>query len=765
MRESIKSILKLTVAMVLGAGCASLLSGQSSALMAKNEAPNPPSVGMEKSATTTDATGSVAGDANGEGGIGWPGRGHNAVPKVVTTLEVTANNALEVQAVESTAVISQKEMQSAAGTFGDFTRYLQVMPGVVWNSDLSNEILVRGGHPMENLFVVDGIEIANINHFALSGSNGGFTSMLDTAVIGNVEMKADAWDAAYSSRLSSLIEIHTRELEPGQKAGEASFGIAGAGGFYQSPLPGRFAEKGSVLFSAHRSMINLLTNDIGINGVPTYTNGLLKVAYAPTANDRFTVLSLGGNDSINITPCPSDARATSVIQTEYAGWRSTEAFSWDHQFSTRTTSKLTASESTMSQKIGQQQQDGYLNTANNEKTCNAASLTSVYGQNSVDGMSNLSYTVRMERKGWLISTGASEQLTAPKDTVTQPVGQLSPFSASTTLTDAANFNKNFTTGESAGFVEAEGSLGKRWKMLAGVRGEYFELDHSFGFDPRVSIAYQLNNHQVLHASAGMASQLAPLMDMISFKQNQSLKPITVQQESVGMRVWQGSWGTLDADVYNKHYNNEPVSTEYKQLMLANMIDTLGQQFVWLPLQSGGTVDARGFELALRARVNSRMQLLTTATYSRTMVKALDGVKRSGNFDIPLVVNAMLSVKLPGKVELDARETMTSGRPYTPFDLAASDAQSRGIYDLNEVNGERGPIYNRLDLELDRRVKLGRGEMDMQVGAENVMNRGNFMGYTWLNNCQVGTYCAYGQQPMEKINQMGRFPVASVRYRF
>ena len=166
------------------------------------------------------------------------------LPKVTATVEVKANNTLEVQAMQSTAVISQKEMQSAAGTFGDFTRYLQVMPGVVWNSDLSNEILVRGGHPMENLFVVDGIEIANINHFALSGSNGGFTSMLDTAVIGNVDMKSDSYDAAYSSRLSSLIEIHTRELEPGQKAGEMSFGIAGAGGFYQRPLPGKLAEKG-----------------------------------------------------------------------------------------------------------------------------------------------------------------------------------------------------------------------------------------------------------------------------------------------------------------------------------------------------------------------------------------------------------------------------------------------------------------------------------------------------------------------------------------
>jgi hypothetical protein len=141
------------------------------------------------------------------------------------------------------------------------------------------------------------------------------------------------------------------------------------------------------------------------------------------------------------------------------------------------------------------------------------------------------------------------------------------------------------------------------------------------------------------------------------------------------------------------------------------------------------------------------------------------VKRKGNFDIPLVVNTMVNVKLPGKVELNARETLASGRPYTPFDLAASDAESRGIYNLAQVNGARGPIYNRLDVELDRRVKLGKGVMDIQMGAENVMNRGNFFGYSWMNNCQVDVCYSPGEQPMVKVNQMGRFPVASIRYRF
>jgi hypothetical protein len=101
-----------------------------------------------------------------------------------------------------------------------------------------------------------------------------------------MEMRDDVYDAAYSSRLSSLIEIHTRDMGEARQSGNLSAGIAGAGGLYQRAL----ARKGSLLLSAHRSILNLVTNDIGINGVPTYTNGLARVEISPS-NPRYALIS------------------------------------------------------------------------------------------------------------------------------------------------------------------------------------------------------------------------------------------------------------------------------------------------------------------------------------------------------------------------------------------------------------------------------------------------------------------------------------------
>jgi hypothetical protein len=676
----------------------------------------------------------------------------------MTTLHVTAEDTGVLNALGPASNVTQAEILSSAGTYGDLSRYLQVLPGVVWNSDLSNDVLVRGGHPTENLFVVDGIEVPNVNHFSLSGSNGGFTSMIDSTTVGTMNMRSDAYDAEYSSRLSSLIEIRTRELRNERRLGNASLGIAGAGGLFQRAL----THKGSWLISGHRSILNLVTNDIGINGVPTYTNGMSRLELNLGDRDAVSVFTLGGADSIEMKPCQSWG-ATSIFQTQYSGWRTTEGLNWEHGFSPRVSADLTASSSLTRQNIGQQQQIG--NEVVNG-VCGPVAVLPSYSEDSLNNLSALKYMLRADLRGWLISVGGSGNLTAANDSVAQPNGQLSPFSADTTRSDAVTFHRDFSTGQTASFVEAEGGWGSRWRLLAGLRAETFAIAGSYALDPRASLVYRLNARQSLHGSFNMSSQLPPLIDMISYASNRSLRPTRVRQEAFGLRLWQANWGTLDAESYWKSYRREAVSTEYPALMLSNLLDTLGQEFVWLPLTSAGTAQARGLELALRAHWGNRLKGTISFARSQTTYRALDGLRRRGNYDVPVVANAAGNLRLPLGIQLDLRESVASGRPYTPFDLADSNAQSRGIYDLTQINAIRGPLYNRLDLELERNFHARKGVINLHAGAENTLNRGNLMGYVWLDECKQGWGCANSSgEPIIKVDQIGRYPVFSARYEF
>lgn len=648
---------------------------------------------------------------------------------------------------------------ASAGTWGDFTRYLQLLPGVVWNSDITNDVMVRGGSPEENLYVVDGIEVPNINHIAVEGTTGGFTSMLDTSTIGSVDFKVGEYDSRYSSRLSSLVEIHTLAPDEAHRTGQIDMGISGGGGFLEQPL----GKTGSLLLSAHRSVLNLVTNDIGLNGVPIYTNGLARLDWSPSSHNHIAALSLTGADSIDMTPQPCDNGDTNPFQTQYGGMRSTDGVVWQHTHSARMLSTLTVSYSAQGQSIGQQEQSTiYLSQPN--CTSEPYQTTSVYHEQTKDGTSTLGYSFQYSHGGWLFSVGETGRLVQSNYNVAQPLGQQSPFNPNPEWTDSDNFARNLVTGQTATYAEMSAQLGTRWTLIAGAREETFALTGAHALDPRASIGVRIGGHQGLNAAFERSSQLAPIIDILSYPGNAKLRPLQMQQISAGAQLWTSGTLTVSLDAYTKHYFNEPESTQYPSLMLANMVDTLGQQFVWLPLENGGHGKAQGVELSLRSHWKDRVELLGSGSYSKTLYAAADGILRPGNFDFPLVSNGMATVRLPGKIFASFRDTYATGRPYTPFNIAESEEQSRGIYDLSKVNALRGPAYNRVDADFHRAFRVHGGLMNIYGGMENLLNRANFLGYAWESQCGApyGANCgenvnAIPGVPEYEVTQMPRFP--------
>lgn len=696
-----------------------------------------------------------------------PAIGIQPLRPVQTTIQVNAGQETFHGSFGATYRATQGDILSSAGTWKDATRYLQTMPGVVWNTDVSNDVIVRGGHPSENLYVVDGIEIPNINHLALEGTTGGFTSMIDTASISSVDLKAGIYDARYSSRLSSLIDIHTLEGRARTRAGELDLGIAGAGGFVEHPI----GRSGSLLLSGHRSVLNLVTDDIGLNGVPIYTNGLARLELSPSDKDYISALSLDGGDSIAIRPNACDQGVTLPDRTQYDGIRGTHGIIWQHTHGPAVVSTLTGSYSGQNQDVGQLEQ---ATTYANYTQCmnHPIQTTAVYKEQTYDGIPTLGYGIQFGSKDWFFSIGTIGRLARMNYAVAQPIGQQSPFNTNPTWTDATSFNRNFASGQTGTYLEATGHIDARWTVIAGVREETFALTNSHMLEPRASFAFRISERQAAHASYGRSAQLAPSINILSYAQNERLRPIQVSQFAVGADLWRMDRATITIEAFHKTYTNEPVSTEYPSLMLANMVDTLGQQFVWLPLKSGGRGRSEGVELLVRAQWARKLQFLGAATYGRTLYAAADGVMRPGNFDLPLVINGLATARLPWKIQASFRNTYATGRPYTPFNISLSEKQSRGVYDLTRVNALRGSAYNRLDFDVNRAFRIHKGLMNIHAGVQNALDRQNFLGYVWMDNCRAPwkTTCGltptseYGV-PETKATQMPLFPDAGVRYSF
>ncbi|MCF7902098.1 MAG: TonB-dependent receptor [Candidatus Marinimicrobia bacterium] len=141
------------------------------------------------------------------------------VPENVALREVvvTADRTRFEKSVEVSRVsLSARELEVVpAFVEADVFRSIQMLPGVVAQNDFSAALVVRGGSPDENLILLDGVGVYNPYHF------GGVFSAFNTDAIANADFQAGGFPVRYGGRLSSVLEIKSKEGSPaGGKMGK-----------------------------------------------------------------------------------------------------------------------------------------------------------------------------------------------------------------------------------------------------------------------------------------------------------------------------------------------------------------------------------------------------------------------------------------------------------------------------------------------------------------------------------------------------------------
>jgi hypothetical protein len=205
---------------------------------------------------------------------------------------------------------------------------------VIGTNDFRNDLIVRGGSPLENLYIVDNVEIPNINTFANFASAGGTVSILDAQLIQDVTFLTGGFPASYGNRTSSVLQTALREGSRERVTGRATVGFAGVGAVVDGPVADG---RGSWIVSGRRTFLDLVTDDVGIGGVPVqYTaNGKLVVDINP--RHRVWLLNVTGVDEIRLglTEDSDLSDELSNFDIRHDGWRSATSFNWQQTFGTR----------------------------------------------------------------------------------------------------------------------------------------------------------------------------------------------------------------------------------------------------------------------------------------------------------------------------------------------------------------------------------------------------------------------------------------------
>ncbi|MFA5974166.1 MAG: TonB-dependent receptor [Lentimicrobiaceae bacterium] len=184
------------------------------------------------------------------------------------------------------------QIEKSPGSNRDISKVIQSLPGVASSVSFRNDLIVRGGGPSENRFLLDGIEIPNLNHFATQGASGGPAGIINTDFLREVDFYSGAFPASRGNALSSVLDMKLIDGNPDRMVYRATLGASETAFSLNGPV----SKKTNVLFSVRRSYLQFLFSVIGLPFLPTFTDYTLKVKTKFNVHNELTIISIGALD-------------------------------------------------------------------------------------------------------------------------------------------------------------------------------------------------------------------------------------------------------------------------------------------------------------------------------------------------------------------------------------------------------------------------------------------------------------------------------------
>ncbi len=125
---------------------------------------------------------------------------------------------------------SQIQQMPSIGGQSDLAQYMQVLPGVSSTGDQGGQLYIRGGSMIQNLCLLDGMIVYNPFHSI------GLYSIFETDVILNADIYTGGFGAEYGGRLSSVMDIKTRDGNKKRHAGKVGINTFSASAILEGPL-------------------------------------------------------------------------------------------------------------------------------------------------------------------------------------------------------------------------------------------------------------------------------------------------------------------------------------------------------------------------------------------------------------------------------------------------------------------------------------------------------------------------------------------------
>ena len=631
-------------------------------------------------------------------------------------VDVSAEKQVKTTQVQTSVTkITPREIKIIPSIGGDpdLAQYLQVLPGIIFSGDQGGQLYIRGGTPVMNKVLLDGMTIYNPFHSI------GLFSVFDTDIMKNADIYTGGFGAEYGDRISSVMDIKTRDGNKKRIAGKLSASTFASKVLVEGPLkkqPENGGNSSSFVLSYKNSYLDKTSPEIYdyVNdgaGLPfSFQDIYGKISLNGETGSKFNIFGFNFKDKANFQNIADIDWKSTGMGTNFVVVPKGSNILMDGVFA-------------FSQyKIRQKESD--------DKPRSSA----VNGFNL--GMNFTSFLNRDEFRFGM-----------------EVLGFRTEFETYTT-TDIKREQVENTT-EFGAFFKYRISR-KRFVLDPGIRIQYYASLAEFSLEPRMGAKLNLTDKLRLKAAGGFYSQnlLSASSDrdvvnlFYGFLSGPETLPESFRGEEVNTRLQKAtdliagievditSRIDLNVEVYQKWFtqltniNRDKVYPDNGQF--ENQPDYLVKDFI---VEEGYS---RGVDVVLKYDYK---RFYFWSVYSLGFVRRSDEIREyAPHFDRRHNVNLLTSYTFGKKLdwEINIRWNYGSGFPFTKTggfyeflslgdglgtDPTTANGNLGTIY--GPINEGRLPDYHRMDASLKKTFALGKNSnLEMTGSVINVYNRAN-----------------------------------------
>lgn len=674
--------------------------------------------------------------------------------KVIKTEEINITSDIEKDkpvnpnALVSARSFSVEEARRFAGSFDDPLRVVQSYSGVTSSANVNtNGIIIRGNSPKGLLWMLDGIDIPNPNHFGYIGQSSGGMTIFSSQVLANSDFFTSAFPSEYGNALSGVFDMKFRNGNKYTREHAIQLGIQGIEFAAEGPF-----KKGSdatYLFNYRYSVFGFLQlfDETMKNKVPSYQDLSFKMNFPTKSFGTFSLFGIGGIAKSKYDP-----------EKDSSQWKTYEDVQMG-VLNNKTGSVALTHNILLGAKT-------FLNTtlsgSYNEVFQQKGNMNTLYIVNKTDDAnyknSKISFSSYINHKfsSYLTNKTGFEFKRLFYDV---KVTAQNPFSGifSEYLNDKGG--TNLLSAYTQNKIDVTDNLA----FNAGVHFQYFTLNKNYSIEPRASVRWGFTPTQAISFGYGNHSQVEDISVYLSKK---TLQDRSVSQPNINLDLSRANHFVLGYDKmfssnlhlkiesYYQHLYNIPVRPDNYYSMINNPGGYFNDSLV-----NEGTGKNFGVDVTFEKFLNDNFYYLITASVFQSKYKGGDGIERNSRYNTGYVFNLIFgkefTVKKDNILGINLKASYTGGEYYIPIDLTSSIAQTREVLDESKIYTDRFPDFVYLDFTLTYKMNYKKFSGTFALQIKNLLDQKPDAGYT---------YNVYSRLIEKQIN-LGIVPMISYKLEF